>query len=155
MLKNIKNIRIIFLLHFYCFKGWKLVSILRLHYWFVSLCSEHKENSGNSCYHSVQNLLSFHLLSENIKIRIYKITMLLVVLYVCETWSVTLKEEQRLGRIFGPKRDEVIGGLRKLCNKELHDLYSSPSIIRKSRRMKWTDHIVCNGEKRNACRLLV
>jgi hypothetical protein len=64
-----------------------------------------------------------------------------VVLYGCETWSLTLREERRLRvlrRIFGPKRDEEIGGWRKLHNEELHKLYSSPSIIRiiKSRRMR-------------------
>jgi hypothetical protein len=67
-----------------------------------------------------------------------------VVLYGCETWSLTLNEEHKLRafenrvlRIFGPKRDEVTGGSRKLHNEELHNLYSSPSIIRiiKSRRM--------------------
>jgi hypothetical protein len=62
-----------------------------------------------------------------------------------------------LRRIFGPKRDEVTGELRKLHNKELHDLYSSPSIIRiiKSRRMRWAGHVARMGEKRNAYRLLV
>jgi hypothetical protein len=61
-----------------------------------------------------------------------------------------------LRRIFGPKRDEVTGGWRKLHNKELHDLYSSPSIIRiKSRRMRWAGHVARMGEKRNAYRLLV
>jgi hypothetical protein len=62
-----------------------------------------------------------------------------------------------LRRIFGPKRDEVTGEWRKLHNKELHDLYSSPSIIRiiKSRRMRWVGHVVRMGEKRNAYRLLV
>jgi hypothetical protein len=70
--------------------------------------------------------------------RIYKTIILPVVLYGCETWSLTLREEHRLrvfenrvlGRIFGPKWDEVTGEWRKLHNKELHDLYSSPSIIR-------------------------
>jgi hypothetical protein len=69
--------------------------------------------SGNACYHSVQNLLSFSLLSKNIKIRIYRTVILLVVLCGCETWSLTLREECRLRgfenrvlrRIFGPKRD--------------------------------------------------
>jgi hypothetical protein len=62
-----------------------------------------------------------------------------------------------LRRIFGPKRNEVKGECRKLLNKELHDLYSSPSIIRiiKSRRMRWEGHVTRMGETRNAYRLLV
>jgi hypothetical protein len=62
-----------------------------------------------------------------------------------------------LRRIFGPKRDEVTGGWRKLHNEELHKLYSSPSIIRtiKSRRMRWTGNVTRMDEKRNACRILV
>jgi hypothetical protein len=88
------------------------------------------------------------LLSKNLKIRIYsyKTVILLVVLYGCETWSLTLREEHRLGvfenrvlrRIFRPKRDEVTGEWRKLHNEELHDLYFSPSIIRtmKPRRIR-------------------
>jgi hypothetical protein len=62
-----------------------------------------------------------------------------------------------LRRIFGPKRDEVTGEWRKLHNKGLHDLYSSPSIIRiiKTRRMRWAGHVARMGEKRNAYRLLV
>jgi hypothetical protein len=76
-----------------------------------------------------------------------------VVLYGCETWSLTLREEHRLrvfenrvlGRIFGPKSDEVTGEWRKLHNGELHDLYSSPDIIRqiKSRIMRWAGHVAC------------
>jgi hypothetical protein len=60
-------------------------------------------------------------------------------------------------KIFGPKRDEVIGDWRKLHNEELHNLYSSPSIIRiiKSRRMRWARHVARMGEKRNAFRILV
>jgi hypothetical protein len=80
-------------------------------------------NSGNTCYHSVQNLLSSSLLSKNITI----------VLYGCETWSLTLKEERGLRvfenrvlrRILRPKRDEVTRECRKLQNEELNDLYSS------------------------------
>jgi hypothetical protein len=80
-----------------------------------------------------------------VKIKIYKTIILPVVLYGCETWSLTLREEHRLvlenrvlRRIFGPKRDEVTGGWRKLHNEELHGLYSSPSIVRliKARRMR-------------------
>jgi hypothetical protein len=99
-----------------------------------------KLNSGNACFHSVQNLLSSRLLSKNIKIRIHKAIILPVVLYECETWSLTLREEYRhrvlenslLKSIFGPKRDEVKGGWRELHNEELHNLYSSPDIIRRS-----------------------
>jgi hypothetical protein len=60
-------------------------------------------------------------------------------------------------KVFGPKRDEVTGGWRKLRNEELHNLYSSPSIIRmiKSRRMRWVGHVERMGEKRNAYRILV
>jgi hypothetical protein len=66
-------------------------------------------------------------------------------------------ENNVLRRIFGPKRDEVTGGWRKLHNEELRDLYSSPSIIRmmKSRRMWWAGHVALMGEKRSAYRLLV
>jgi hypothetical protein len=60
-------------------------------------------------------------------------------------------------RIFGPKRDEVVGEWRKLHNEELHDLYSSPSIIRiiMSMRMRWVGHVAQMGENGNVCRLLV
>jgi len=95
----------------------------------------------------VQNLLSSSLLSKNLKIKICR-TIILPVVYGCETWLLTLKEEHRLRvfensllrRIFGPKRDEVTGELRKLCNEELNDLQSSPIIVRviKLRRMRWT-----------------
>jgi hypothetical protein len=77
-------------------------------------------NSGSASYHSVQNFLSSRLLSKNLKIRIYKMIILPVVLYMYETWSLTLREvfENRvLRRIFGPKRDEVTGEWRKLRNE--------------------------------------
>jgi hypothetical protein len=87
--------------------------------------------------------------------RIYKTIILPVVLYGCETWSLTLREEHRLRvfenrvlrRIFGSKRDEVTGGSRKLHNEELHNLYNSPSIIRmiKSRRMRWAGDVARMG----------
>jgi hypothetical protein len=91
--------------------------------------------------------------------------MLSFVLYECETWSLTLREEDRLRlldnmllrRIFGPKRNEVIGGWRKLHNEDLHNLHFSPSIIRmiKSRRLRWARDVTRMGEKRNAYRILV
>jgi hypothetical protein len=81
------------------------------------------------------------------------------------TWSLTLREEHRLrvfenrvlGGIFGPKRDEVIGGWRTLHNEELHNLHCSPSIIRmiKSWKMRWVGHVARMGEQRNAYRILV
>jgi hypothetical protein len=66
-------------------------------------------------------------------------------------------ENRVLRRILEPKRDEMIGGWRKLHNEELHNLYSSPSIIRiiKSRRMRWAGHVARVGEERNAYRILV
>ena len=80
-----------------------------------------------------------------------------VVLYGCETWSLTLREERRLrlfedrvlGRIFGSKRDEVTGEWRKLHNEELNNLYSSPNIVRviKPRRMRWAGHVARMGER--------
>jgi hypothetical protein len=95
-----------------------------------------------------------------VKVRIYKTIILPVVLYGCETWSLTVKGEHKLRvlrRIFGPKRDGITGGWRKLHNEELQNLYSSPSIIRiiKPRRMRWTGHVARIGEKRNVYRLLV
>jgi hypothetical protein len=90
-------------------------------------------------------------LPKDVKVRIYKTIILPVVLYGCETWSLTVREEHRLRvfekrvlrKICGPKRECVTGGWRKLHNEELHNLYSSPSIIRsiKSRRMRWAGHV--------------
>jgi hypothetical protein len=121
-------------------------------------------NSGNACYYSVQNLLSSRLMSKNLKIKIYKILLLPVVLCGCETWSLTLREEHRLRvfenrklrRIFGPKREED-GSWRKLHNDELHNLYSSPKIVRviKSRRLRWAGHVAHMGERRGVYRVLV
>ena len=86
--------------------------------------------SRNACYYSVQNLLSSNLLYKSLKMEIYRTIILPIVLYGCETWSLTLKEEPRLRvfenrvlrRVFGPKRDEVTGEWRKLHNEELSDL---------------------------------
>jgi hypothetical protein len=120
-------------------------------------------NSGNVCYYSVQNLSS-RLISKNLKIKIYKTVILTVVLYGCETWSLTLWEEHRLRvfenrvlrKIFGPKREED-GSWRKLHNDELHNLYSSPNIVRviKLRRMRWAGHVACMGEGRGVYRVLL
>jgi len=89
-----------------------------------------KLKSGNACYHSVQIVLCSSLLSKNIEIKIYRTVIFPVVLYGCESWSLTLREERRLrvfenralSRIFGPKRDEVTGERRKLHKEELNDL---------------------------------
>ena len=86
--------------------------------------------SGNASYHLVQSIFSSNLLSKNLKIKIYRTIILPVVLYGCETWSHTLREERRLRvfenrvlrRRFGPKRDEVIREWRKLHNVKLNDL---------------------------------
>ena len=102
--------------------------------------------------------LSSSLLSKNLKIKIHRIIVLPVVLYGCETLSLTLKEERRmrvfenrvLRRIFGPRRDKVRGEWGKLHNEELNDLYSSPNIVRviKLRRMRWAWHVAHMGERR-------
>ena len=121
--------------------------------------------SGNACYYSVQNILSSRLLSKNLKIKIYRTIIQPIVLYGCEIWSLTLREERRLRvfenrvlrREFGPKRDEVTGEWRKLHNEELRDLYSLPNIVRvvKSRRMRWAGHVAGMGEGRDVHRVLV
>jgi hypothetical protein len=97
--------------------------------------------------------------------RVYRTVVLPVVFYGCESWSFTLREEQRLRvfenrvlrRIFGPKRDQTTGEWRRLHNEELNDLYSSPNIIwiTKSRRMRLAGHVARMGEKRGAHRVLV
>ena len=94
---------------------------------------------------NIASLLSSSLLFKNLKIKIYRTIILHVVLYGCETWSLTLREKHRLRvfenrvlrRIFGTKGDGVTGEWRKLHNGELNDLYSSPNIVWviKSRRM--------------------
>jgi hypothetical protein len=101
--------------------------------------------------------LSSHLISRSLKIKVYKAVTLPAVLYGCETWSLTLRKEQRLRvfenrvlrMIFGPKRKED-GSWRKLHNDELHSLYSSPNIFRviESRRMRWAGHVARMGEGR-------
>ena len=102
--------------------------------------------------------------AKNLKIKIYRTITLPVVLCGCETWSLTLREERRLRvfenrvlKVFGPKRDEVTGEWRNLHNEELNDLYSLPSIVRevKSRRKRWAGHVARMGEDRGVQRVLV
>ena len=98
------------------------------------------------------------------KVITYKTIILPVVLYGCETWSLTLREEHRLRvfenkvgrRIFGAKRDEITGEWRKLHNAELHALYCSPNIIRnlKWSRLRWAEHVARLEQFRNAYRVL-
>jgi hypothetical protein len=86
------------------------------------------------------------------KIKVYKTIYLL---HGCQTWSVTPRVEHRLRvsenrvlrRIFGPKREKVGGGWRRIHNEELHNFYASPNIIKviKSRRMRWTGNVVRMG----------
>jgi hypothetical protein len=91
-----------------------------------------------------------------VKIKVYKTIMLPVVLYGCETWSLTLKEEHTL-RVFENRVLKVTEGWRKLHNEELRGLYSSPSIVRviKARRMRWAGHVARTGEVRVAYNILV
>ena len=113
----------------------------------------------------MQNLLSSRLLSKNLKIKFYRTIILPVVLYGCETWSLTLWEERKLRvfeymvlrRIFGPGREEVTGEWRRLHNEELNHFSSSPNIVRviKLRRLRWAGHVARMGEDRRVYRFLV
>jgi hypothetical protein len=99
------------------------------------------------------------------KVKIHRTAILPFVLCGCETWSVTLREERRLRvfesgvlkRIFGPRKDEVIGEWRKLCSEERNDLYCSPITVwvMKSRRLRWAGYVACMGKRRIAYRVLV
>jgi len=113
----------------------------------------------------VQNLLSSSLLSKNLESKIYKTIILPVVVYGCDTRSLTLREEHSLRvfgnrvltRIFGPKRDEETGEWRKIYKEELNDLHCLSNIVRviKSRRMRWAGHVARMGERRGVYRVLV
>jgi len=106
----------------------------------------------------VQNLLSSRLLSRKLKIKVYRTIILSVVLYACETWSLTLREERKLRvfenvvlrRIFGHRRDEVTGEWRRLHKEVANDLYSSPNIVRviKSTRNRRAGHVARMDEER-------
>ena len=132
------------------FNGFKQVSIL----------IRVRKKAAIQFYFRHSDLLSSRLLSKNLKMKIYRTIILPVVLYGCETWSLTLREERKLRvfenmvlrRIFGTRRDEVTGEWRRLHNEELKDLYSSPNIVRviKSRRMRWAGHVARMGEERGA-----
>ena len=113
----------------------------------------------------MQNRLSSILLSKKLKMKIYRTIILHLVLYGCDTWSLTLREERRLRvfenrvlmRIFGPKRDEVAGEWIKLHNEEPNGLCSSPKIVRliKSSRMRRAGHVARMRERRSVYRVLV
>ncbi|KAJ4448308.1 hypothetical protein ANN_10323 [Periplaneta americana] len=128
----------------------------------LDLCGGRMNFIGRRGGSEVHSKLS--LRSKNLKVGIYKTDILPVVMYGCETWALTLREEPRLRmfenkvlrKIFGAKR-EVTGEWRKLHNAELHALYSSRDIIRniKSRRLRWAGHVARMGESRNAYRVLV
>jgi len=106
----------------------------------------------------------FQFENQKLKNNIYGTTILPVVLYGCETWSVTLRHEHRLRvlqntvlkKISGPKRDEVLAEWRRLNIRELYDLYSSRNIIwvMKARRMSWVGHVAYMGD-RGVYRVLV
>jgi hypothetical protein len=113
------------------------------------------QNSIQEEIKSRLNLLSSRLLSKNLKIKICRTIIFPVVLYGCETLSLTLRVEHRqrvLRRVLGPKRDEVTGEWRKLHNEELNNLYSLPNIVRvvKSRRMRWAGLVARMGGERCA-----
>jgi len=107
----------------------------------------------------------FQVAIQKFKDKIYGIIILPGVLYGCESWLLTLREERKLRvfenmvlrRIFGPRRDEVTGEWRRLYNEELNDLYSSPNIVRviKWRRKRWAGHVAHMGEERGVYRVLV
>jgi len=122
----------------------------------------HKEPPGFISHKLSYLLLSSRILSKNMKIKIYKTIIQSVVLYGCETWSLTLLEECRLRvfenrilrRRFESKRDEN-ERWRKLHNEEFHSMYRSPNIVRviKSRRLRCACNVVRMEEGRNAFKI--
>ncbi|PSN30365.1 hypothetical protein C0J52_25956 [Blattella germanica] len=101
---------------------------------------KHRLNSGNACYYASQRLLSSQLLSKNIKLKIYKTVILPVILYGCETWTLTLREKKRL----------------RLIENKLKDIYGKPDIIRKikSHRLRWAGDVAQMGDERVVRRIL-
>ena len=147
-----------------------------LHYVFVNLtftgpCIAHIFAEYNqqdvtflNLFISVRRSTCFRLFF-NVLLTVHLSIFILVVLYGCETWSLTLREERKLRvfenmvlrRIFRPRRDEVTEEWRRLHNEELNDLYSSPNTVRvmKSRRMRWAGHVARMGEERGVYGVLV
>jgi hypothetical protein len=113
----------------------------------------------------VHNIFSSNFLSKNIKIKIYSTIIFPVVLYGCETRSLTLREEHRqrvyenrvLRKTFAPKRDEVTGEWRKLHNEELNDMYCSPQFGSGDKDEKNGMGGTCSayGERRGLCKVLL
>ena len=119
---------------------------------------------GNECYYSLEKILSSRLHSKKLKVKTYKtINLLPVVLYGCETWSLTLKEENRLRvfenkvlrKIFGAKTKLQVNGESYTMMSYMH--CSSPNVIRSliSRRLRWAGHVARMGQSRNAYKVLV
>jgi hypothetical protein len=110
-------------------------------------------------------LLDFITQNEQINVFMHTMTVLRFDSFAVETWSLTWRKEQRLRafedkmlwRIFGPMREEVVGGWRRMHNEDLHNLYTSQYIITviKWRRIRWVGHVVHTGEMRNAYKILV
>ncbi|KAJ4440626.1 hypothetical protein ANN_08773 [Periplaneta americana] len=173
--------------HIKC-ENWYAVDWPRFQYWFIGRTISveedkikfqflHQKNPELNQFEEVNDIAYadpdniFYCLSEppypmsSTRSRYLKISLLLVILYGCETWTLTLREEQKLRvfenkvlrKIFGAKRDEVTGEWRKLHNAELHAFFSSPDIMRniKFRRLKWAGYVARMGESRNAYRVLV
>ena len=118
--------------------------------------------SGNACYHWMQDLLPSSLLSKNRKIRVYRNIILPGICYGCETWSLSLGYESRLRvfenrvlrKIFGTKRNEVTGEWRELYNGELNDLYCSHNIVRVINSGTWAGNVARMGETKVLYRVL-
>ncbi|KAJ4445700.1 hypothetical protein ANN_12385 [Periplaneta americana] len=110
---------------------------------------KHRINMGNACYYSVEKLLSSSLLSKNLKVGIYKTVILPVVLYGCETWILTLREEQRL-RMFENKILRKIFGAKRSCSVRQRE---SCHVKRKTR--EWLDLIIGEGDDTNKVGLVL